>query len=75
MEERISFTSGAYALEGLLHRSATPVGIVITHPQPLFGGNMHNSVVEILARNYFAASATTLRFNLKFPVKEAAKIQ
>lgn len=65
MEERISFTSGAYALEGLLHRSATPVGIVITHPHPLFGGNMHNSVVETLARTYFAAGATTLRFNFR----------
>ena len=62
MEERISFTSGAYALEGLLHRSATPVGIVITHPHPLFGGNMHNSVVETLARTCAAAGAMGCRW-------------
>ena len=39
MEERISFTSDGYLLEGLLHRSASPVGIVITHPHPLFSGD------------------------------------
>jgi len=39
--------------------------VVITHPHPLYGGNMHNNVVESLARMYQLAGYSTLRFNFR----------
>jgi len=65
MEEPITITSDTYTLEGLVQPSDCPHGIVITHPHPLYGGNMYNNVVETLARAYAAAGYTTLRFNFR----------
>lgn len=65
MEETIAFQSGAFTLQGRLQRAKGRLGVVITHPHPLYGGDMHNPVVETLARVYTAAGHTSLRFNFR----------
>ena len=65
MEERIRFHSGPYRLEGLLDRSTADRGVVITHPHPLYGGDMDNFVVKIILDEYRKKGYTTLRFNFR----------
>jgi len=65
-EEKVRFPSGDIALEGLLHRSPKGAqGAVITHPHPLYGGDMYNPVVECLQQACRDAGFTTLRFNFR----------
>lgn len=40
-------------------------GVVITHPHPLFGGDMDNPVVMTLAAAYQGKGYATLRFNFR----------
>jgi alpha/beta superfamily hydrolase len=65
MEEKIRFTAGRLTLEGLFSRGAGRRGAVITHPHPLYGGEMRNPVVECLQMVYRARGFTTLRFNFR----------
>lgn len=44
MEERITFSAETTEIEGLLQENRGTGGVVITHPHPLYGGNMHNKV-------------------------------
>jgi alpha/beta superfamily hydrolase len=64
-ETQIYFLSGNIELEGLLNIASGVRGVVITHPHPLYGGSMHNNVVESLVRVYQQAGYTTLRFNFR----------
>jgi len=64
-EKQIRFLSGDIEIEGLLYSSVGDKGVVITHPHPLYGGNMYNNVVESLVRIYQLAGYTTLRFNFR----------
>ena len=65
MEEKISFLSDGYEIEGRLEKSSPQKGVVITHPHPLYGGDMHNNVVAAMARVYRQKGYTTLRFNFR----------
>jgi len=65
MEEKIAFSSGSYALEGLLQKNSDTSGVVITHPHPLYGGSMHNNVVLAISEAYQKMGCTTLRFNFR----------
>ena len=65
MEERISFLSENYQIEGLLDKSSIDNGVVITHPHPLYGGDMNNFIVALIARAYQKKDFTTLRFNFR----------
>jgi len=64
LEEKISFESDGFQLQGLLHRAGAS-GVVVTHPHPLYGGNMYNPVVETITRAYQNQGYTTLRFNFR----------
>lgn len=64
-EKQILFLSGDIEIEGLLYSAVGDKGVVITHPHPLYGGNMYNNVVEALVRSYQLAGYTTLRFNFR----------
>jgi len=64
-EERVFFESEGLALEGLISRRPGLRGAVITHPHPLYGGDMHNPVVAALVQAYGRAEFTTLRFNFR----------
>jgi alpha/beta superfamily hydrolase len=64
-EEQVFFSSHHLKLHGLLCLAAGNRAAVITHPHPLYGGSMHNAVVETLARVYGQQGYTTLRFNFR----------
>jgi len=65
MEEMIQFDSGGCILEGLLGKASGDKGAIITHPHPLYGGDMHNNVVEWITHAYQSYDYTTLRFNFR----------
>jgi len=66
METKIEFNSNdAIVLEGLLHIGTSDHGVVITHPHPLYGGDMNNIVVETIQNVYQKKGYTTLRFNFR----------
>lgn len=65
MEENITLLSENFQIEGCLGRNDTDKGVVITHPHPLYGGDMHNSVVETIMQAYRQKGFTTLRFNFR----------
>ena len=65
MEERLTFVSEKYQLEGLLDKTNTDHSVVITHPHPLYGGDMNNFIVDLIARTYQKKDFTTLRFNFR----------
>ena len=67
-EQHVTFPSGAITLEGLL---AKPEGLkevrgaVVCHPHPLYGGSMHNNVVNAALEAMWKAGWATLRFNFR----------
>ena len=65
MEESITFRSQDTLLEGLLEQNSNDKAVVITHPHPLYGGNMHNNVVDAIRQAYHDNGYTTLRFNFR----------
>lgn len=65
MEEPIRFSSDGWAIEGLMDQTDSRRAAVITHPHPLYGGDMHNSVVAAIADAYRENGYTTLRFNFR----------
>ena len=67
-EERVSFGTGGQKLEGLLWKPATPGmwrAAVVCHPHPLYGGSMHNNVVEAILDAMWKIGYATLRFNFR----------
>lgn len=64
-EQQIFFISNTLKLEGLIQDMPGEKGVVITHPHSLYGGSMHNNVVDSLVRGYQQADYTTLRFNFR----------
>jgi len=65
MEHRITFTSEGISLEGMLENPGATRGVVITHPHPLYGGDMDNPVVLAITECYRKAGFATLRFNFR----------
>ena len=64
MEESITFQSETYDLEGLFDLKGSS-GLIVTHPHPLYGGQMDNPVVDSVRRVYRKCGYTTLRFNFR----------
>jgi uncharacterized protein len=64
-EDKIRFRSGKWAMEGLYHAGHTKRGVVITHPHPLYGGDMYNPVVAAIVAAYQKKEFATLRFNFR----------
>ncbi|MEW6673220.1 MAG: alpha/beta hydrolase [Thermodesulfobacteriota bacterium] len=65
MEQTVFFESEGFKLEGLIGRESNDRAVVLTHPHPLYGGEMHNPVVEIVAGAYRKIGYTSLRFNFR----------
>ncbi|HPF57287.1 MAG TPA: alpha/beta hydrolase [Candidatus Competibacteraceae bacterium] len=63
--ESIFFKSGALRLEGRLRLAPGPDAVVISHPHPLYGGELDNPVVVTLAKVYQRLGYSTLRFNFR----------
>ncbi|MFP4533557.1 MAG: alpha/beta hydrolase [Desulfobacterales bacterium] len=64
-ETPISFKSEELAIDGRLSIADANRGVVITHPHPLFGGDMNNPVVQSIKTVYQRKGYTTLRFNFR----------
>ena len=64
-EEAIFFDSGNLKIEGLLENVQGEKGVVVTHPHPLYGGEMRNNVVEAITQAYGEQGYSTLRFNFR----------
>jgi uncharacterized protein len=65
MEKTTTFTSDNFEIEGRLFEGDKKRGVVITHPHPLYGGNMHNNVVGAITIAYQKTGITTLKFNFR----------
>ena len=65
MEKLTSFSSGGLTIEALLERIPGDRGVVITHPHPLYGGNMFNPVVKAISNSYWDKGYSTLRINFR----------
>lgn len=65
MATRVTFQSDNIKIEGIIDKGTSNRGIVVTHPHPLYGGDMYNTVVETICRAYKARDYTTLRFNFR----------
>ncbi len=65
VEEAVCFRSGNVTLQGLVESGSKNCGAVITHPHPLYGGDMNNHVVAIIRQAFLKKGYTTLRFNFR----------
>jgi uncharacterized protein len=75
MEDKIRFRSDEHEIEGRLEKSDLQKGVVITHPHPLYGGDMHNNVVKAIARVYRQHGYTSLRFNFRIDRKILSRME
>ncbi|MBI9085384.1 MAG: alpha/beta hydrolase [Desulfobacterales bacterium] len=65
MEENVIIASGGLQLQGLFDPKRNDRAVVVTHPHPLYGGDMFSPVVEAVVRAYARAGWATLRFNFR----------
>jgi alpha/beta superfamily hydrolase len=65
MEAPVELTSGSLRLEGMLETASPARAVVLTHPHPLYGGDMDNPVVLAVRRAYARKGVSTLRFNFR----------
>jgi len=65
MAKKVNFLSEDYEIEGLFNKRSAENGVVITHPHPLYGGDMYNMVVEAIAHVYHLKAYSTLKFNFR----------
>jgi len=65
--EPLTFPSGDLTLEGLFHRPAAVPhpAVVVCHPHPLFGGDMHNTVLAAVCEALVDAGIAAMRFNFR----------
>ena len=64
-EERVFINSGELKIESLLDNLSGDNGVVVTHPHPLFGGDMYNNVVTLMQKAFQEQGHSTLRFNFR----------
>jgi hypothetical protein len=62
---RIPVEGGKITLEGLFQEGRNGRNAVLCHPLPLYGGNMHNNVVETARQAFARLGWATLRFNFR----------
>jgi alpha/beta superfamily hydrolase len=64
-EEGVFIPSKGLKLEGLMDNASGEAAVLVTHPHPLYGGGMHNNVVESVVKAYRRQGYCTLRFNFR----------
>jgi len=64
-EAALYIPCGEIELEGRLAEQPSQKAVVVTHPHPLYGGDMDNPVVVSVIRAYAGMGYTTLRFNFR----------
>jgi len=64
-EERVFVQAGEVKIEGLVDNAPGEKAVIVTHPHPLYGGDMSNNVVEAVVQAYRQKGYTTFRFNFR----------
>ena len=64
-EEKVFFQAGELKIEGLLNNLNGDRAMLVTHPHPLYGGDMYNNVVDSVVNAYCKKGYSTLRFNFR----------
>jgi len=65
---KIEFPCGSITLEGMLHIPEGPGPfplVVVCHPHPLYGGSMHNNVVDAVCSSLEGKEIAWLKFNFR----------
>lgn len=65
MENSVIINNQTIRLQGMLGTATAGRGVVITHPHPLYGGNMDNPVVMQMTESFAKKGFATLRFNFR----------
>ena len=65
MEKNVKICCEKIELDGLFQDISKEKLAIITHPHPLYGGNMENPVVELLQEELTKKGYSTLRFNFR----------
>ena len=65
MEKKVKICCDKIELDGLFEHISDEKVAIITHPHPLYGGNMENPVVELLQEELVKTGYSTLRFNFR----------
>ena len=65
MVKKVRFFSENFEIEGLFSKKDEKKGVVVTHPHPLYGGDMYNLVVETIVHVYSIKGYSTLKFNFR----------
>jgi alpha/beta superfamily hydrolase len=63
--EYTTIQAGHIQLEAAFERVGSEKGVIVTHPHPLYGGNMENPVVTAIADVFRQQGFSTLRFNFR----------
>jgi alpha/beta superfamily hydrolase len=61
----IAVESGRISIEGLFEQGRIGRNAILCHPHPLYGGNMHNNVVQAARQIFAGLGWGTLRFNFR----------
>lgn len=65
MENAVTIHNNTIRLQAMLAENSTDKAVVVTHPHPLYGGNMDNPVVIRIVQSYAEQGFSTLRFNFR----------
>ncbi len=65
MEEPVIIHCGNIRLDGRFNKTDSAKGVLVTHPHPLYGGNMDNPVVLQMVESFLEKGFTTLKFNFR----------
>lgn len=65
MTRKVLFKAGSIELEGIYADAPGTGAAVITHPHPLYGGDMSSNVVIALEMAFLNMEIATLRFNFR----------
>jgi alpha/beta superfamily hydrolase len=61
----IPVESGRASIEGLFEHGRIGRNAILCHPHPLYGGDMHNNVVQAARQTFASLGWGTLRFNFR----------
>ncbi len=65
MKKNVRIENGDISLEGVMVDSGSEKAAIITHPHSLYGGDMHNNIVQSIAGIYSELGYSTLKFNFR----------
>jgi alpha/beta superfamily hydrolase len=66
--QKLKIKNDNLTLEAELHQSSgegTPLGVIIAHPHPQYGGDMYNNIVSSIFDKLIENQITCLRFNFR----------